>query len=65
MVRKILRVGRLLENFPNRGRVVPELRDPNLRELQAAGYRVIYKVESEETVIVTVLHGRRNLAGSE
>ena len=62
VVRKILRSVRILQDFPMSGKSVREFADPNIRELQAAGYRVIYRVASREQVVVlSVLHARRNL----
>lgn len=46
---KAVRFGRFLisstkrlANFPEMGRVVPELRDPNIREIVVRSYRVIF-----------------------
>ena len=33
-----------LPMFPNRGRVVPEIRKPHIREIIQSPYRVIYRV---------------------
>jgi addiction module RelE/StbE family toxin len=40
-----------LGNFPYLGRVVPELRSENCRELVSAPYRIIYRVSEEKKVI--------------
>ena len=48
-----------LQRFPQSGRVVPEVGDPELREVLVGSYRVIYRVRGEEVGIVTVLHGAR------
>jgi len=50
-----------LEDSPHRGRTVPEMSRPDIRELLLGGYRVIYRVDAEELVILTVRHGRRLL----
>lgn len=56
----ITRVERLAE-FPEIGRVVPEFRQPNLRELICRSYRVIYRLRCEEkqVQIVRFWHGAR------
>lgn len=54
-----------LVDFPNSGRVVPEVRDVNLRELLIGEYRAIYRVVGEEVRVLTVRHGRRLFDGSE
>jgi toxin ParE1/3/4 len=56
-----LRFGRLLiekalslESLPLRGRIVPELNNPSVRELVFKSYRIIYQF-SEEQKLVAVL----------
>lgn len=50
-----------LAEMPRRGRIVPELERPNVRELLVGNYRVIYRVADDEIVIMAVRHGRRLL----
>lgn len=50
-----------LLDFPEIGRVVPELQDQTIRELLKGNYRVIYKVEIGTISILTVRHGRQIL----
>ena len=48
--------------FPQSGRVVPELRREDIRELIRGAYRVVYRVTSSDLVeIVTIVHGARLL----
>lgn len=61
VVRKIIQKVRLLAEFPNIGRVVPEFDEESIREIFAYSYRIIYKVDSDEIVIAAVIHGRRIL----
>ena len=61
VVKKIVKLTRQLARFPQSGREVPEFQDPSLRELFAYSYRIIYKVEKEEVIIASVIHGKRNL----
>ena len=51
-----------LNQFPNRGRVVPEYGDASLRELFVDRYRLIYRVEEDRILIVAFVHGARDLA---
>ena len=44
------------------GRLVPEAKDPRVRELLAEGYRVIYRVKKGAAQIFTIVHGARELA---
>ena len=52
------RVG-ALRRFPNRGREVPEIARRNYREILHAPYRVIYRVDRAQLVILTLRHQRR------
>ena len=52
-----------LLQFPLRGRVVPEYRDPTVREIPVGKtYRLIYKPGPEKVYVVAFVHGARNLA---
>lgn len=63
---KVLASVEKLEEFPKIGRPVPEAegRD-DVRELIYQGYRIIYRTLPERIVIVTIIHGSRNLADKE
>jgi len=57
--RIVAAVGRLAE-FPESGRVVPELGDPAVREVIVGAYRTVYEVRSDGWVeVLTVFHGAR------
>ena len=45
--------------FPKIGRVVPELDEPNIRELILRNYRIIYRILGEKIQIVRLFHGSR------
>jgi toxin ParE1/3/4 len=49
-----------LSEFPERGAVVRELENPNLRQLVVGRYRLIYRVESGGVGIVRLVHGARD-----
>lgn len=51
-----------LSALPERGRVVPELSDPAIRELFVYRYRLLYRIFDEVVVIVAFLHGARDFA---
>jgi len=42
---------------PELGRMVPEINDPEYRELFAHKYRIIYHLEVERILIAAVIHG--------
>ena len=50
-----------LASFPEMGRVVPEFRQPDLREIVCRSYRIIYRVQRERQriEIVRFWHGAR------
>lgn len=48
-----------LQRFPQSGRIVPEVGDPELREVLVGSYRVVYRLSRAEVGVVTVLHGAR------
>ncbi len=50
-----------LNEFPNMGRKVPELDDPNIRELIFRNYRLIYQNLGDKIQIVRIIHGSRIL----
>ncbi|MBA7523377.1 hypothetical protein ES705_15504 [subsurface metagenome] len=50
-----------LTKFPKMGRIVPELDDPNIRELILRNYRLIYRILGEKVQIVRLFHGSRVL----
>ncbi|MCH7473964.1 MAG: type II toxin-antitoxin system RelE/ParE family toxin [Gemmatimonadetes bacterium] len=51
-------VGKLVQ-FPRRGRVVPEVGRPEIRELLYKGYRVVYRVDQKQVLVLTARHQRR------
>jgi len=50
-----------LARFPKSGRQVPEDTSRRYREIIVGNYRVIYRSTEDEVVVVTVLHGARDL----
>ena len=61
VVAKILAEARSIPEFPLRGRVVPELGDEAIREIFVYSYRLVYRVEGAQILIVAVIHGKRLL----
>ncbi|MET0064079.1 MAG: type II toxin-antitoxin system RelE/ParE family toxin [Candidatus Thiodiazotropha endolucinida] len=55
----------LLPGQPHLGRVVPELRQQNIRERFVYSYRLIYEIHSAELHILAVIHGKRLLESVE
>lgn len=61
VVEKVLATAASLNNFPQAGRVVPELNQPDLRERFVYSYRLIYRIEPKRIVVTAVIHGKRLL----
>lgn len=52
----------ILEKVPQYGKIVPEKKDPLLREILLGSYRIIYRIVSDEKIdIVTIHHSKRLL----
>ena len=50
-----------LDVFSERGRVVPEWNQPNVRELLVQRYRLLYEVTPNEVQVLAFLRGARDL----
>ena len=49
-----------LNSFPEVGRIVPEIDDPNIRELLIYSYRLIYEVFPNKVEVLALIHSKRN-----
>lgn len=58
---EILEKSRQLDNYPLKGRVVPEVNDQNIREVFLYSYRLIYEIKEGMVYILAVIHGKRDL----
>ncbi len=50
-----------LETFPKSGRIVPELKEKDLREIFTGNYRIIYSIKVKAIRILTIIHGARRI----
>ena len=56
----------ILDEYPLAGRIVPEIKDKNIRELIVGSYRLIYVILREERIdILTVYHTARLLKAKD
>jgi toxin ParE1/3/4 len=62
MVADLFSEAEVLISFPKIGRKIPERDDPKYREIHVPPFRVMYKLEQDNVVILTVIHSRRNTA---
>jgi toxin ParE1/3/4 len=64
--RAALFIARLFEaadhiaDYPDAGRAIPELGDPNRREVFVGPYRLMYRADGDEVWIVAIVHGARD-----
>jgi toxin ParE1/3/4 len=61
-VERVREHARSLDELTFRGRVVPELGEPNVRELLIGNYRLIFEVQEKTVYILGLIHGARDLA---
>jgi toxin ParE1/3/4 len=59
VVREILHKADTLAEPPRPGRTVPEVNDPDLREIPAYSWRILYHLRNNSVFIVTLIHKRR------
>ena len=53
---------RMLADFPQSGRMVPEFENAQLREVRSGNYRIIYRLEQTDTVeIARIFHSAQLL----
>ena len=50
---------RSLAQFPDRGRMVPELQRPEIREVLVDPYRIPYRRDDDQVTVLAVLHDRQ------
>lgn len=53
-----------LERFPESGRVVPEVRRGEIREVIHGRYRIFYRLDPDQVSVLTIRHSRQ-LTGPE
>jgi toxin ParE1/3/4 len=60
-VQDIRDAARSLRQVARRGRIVPELSDPTIRELLIGNYRLLYQLRKSEVLVLALIHGARDL----
>jgi addiction module RelE/StbE family toxin len=54
-----------LAAFPESGRMVPEFRRRDIREVIVQRYRVFYRIRAGNVEVLSVLHGARDIRASD
>jgi plasmid stabilization system protein ParE len=57
---KIVETAESIPEYPELGRIVPEIDDPAIRERLVHRYRVIYRLDEARVLIAAVIHGRQD-----
>lgn len=57
---KIVEIAESIPEYPELGRIVPEIDDSAIRERFIHRYRVIYRLDEARVLIVAVIHGRQD-----
>ncbi len=63
-LKKIKTKASALRSFPQRGRVVPELKEHGIlqyRELMVPPWQVIYRISGQRVYVLSVIDSRRNI----
>ena len=53
-----------LGTFPESGPVIPEDRSSSIRQITVGNYRVLYRHSKANVIIVTIVHGARDIGPS-
>jgi plasmid stabilization system protein ParE len=61
VIQRIVAAADRLTQFPEIGRIVPEVGEPRLRELIVRPFRVVYRIRPDLVEVVTVFRSSRQL----
>ena len=59
---RLIEIAESLQDLPERGRLVPEAGNADMRELLFQHYRIIYRLRAEIIEILAIVHGARDLS---
>ncbi len=62
VINNIIETSETLNDFPDIGRVVPEINDKKIRELLIYSYRIIYENIENNSIVHAVIHGKRDFS---
>lgn len=63
-IKRLMEATDHLIQFPDSGRIIPEINDPNCREIIYGVYRIMYRIKDDEIWVTGVVHGAQNWKGS-
>tara|TARA_B100000745_G_scaffold297133_1_gene243585 strand:+ start:411 stop:695 length:285 start_codon:yes stop_codon:yes gene_type:complete len=59
-VTRVIEMTDRLQDFPESGRIIPEINKKNCREIVYGAYRIMYLIIKKEVWITGVVHGARS-----
>jgi plasmid stabilization system protein ParE len=59
-VDRIIESANKLKIFPMYGRIIPEIGNPNCREIIYGSYRIMYRIDKHSIWITGIIHGAKN-----
>ena len=62
---ELIDLAETLAEYPEKGRVVPELSHSNIRELLNKNYRIVYLIKKDRVEILTLFEGHRLLKSED
>lgn len=62
---EVLETADTLVTLARRGRIIPELQNPRIRELFINHYRLLYGIEDGAVYVLGLIHGAREFAPDE
>ena len=65
VIREIIERVSSISDMPERGRIVPEINEKEIREIFIYSYRLIYQLAKDAITILAVIHSSRNIAASD
>lgn len=60
LVARLIEATDRLAEFPESGRIIPEIAHPACREIIVGAYRVMYRLEGDQVWITGIVHGARD-----
>ena len=61
LIERLIRRSEQIARFPRSGRMVPEYKREDIREVIERSYRIIYRVSEQHLDVLAVLHGARRI----
>jgi len=58
-VDRLIEAAERLAEFPRSGRLIPEIGDPDSREILLGPYRIMHHIEGDAVIVVAIVHGAR------